>query len=52
VVDDSTLKIVGGRGGNSLGELMRYEFAADGSVARVRGDSGMSMTPWAVPDGD
>jgi CubicO group peptidase (beta-lactamase class C family) len=52
VVDDKTLKIVGGRGGNSLGELMRYEFAADGSVARVRGDSGMSMTPWAVPDGD
>ncbi|SHF79504.1 CubicO group peptidase, beta-lactamase class C family [Jatrophihabitans endophyticus] len=45
VVDDRTLRIVGGRGGNSYGELMRYDFAADGTPRSVRGDSGMTMTP-------
>jgi CubicO group peptidase (beta-lactamase class C family) len=49
VVDDSTLKIVGGRGGNSYGELMTYEFDADGSVRTVRGNSAMSMTPFHIP---
>jgi hypothetical protein len=48
VVDEHTLRIEGGRGGNSYGELMRYEFA-DGAVVAVRGDSGMSMAPWAEP---
>jgi CubicO group peptidase (beta-lactamase class C family) len=52
VVDDNTLKIVGGRGGNSYGEYMRYEFEADGSVARLRADSGMTTTPFAVPESD
>jgi CubicO group peptidase (beta-lactamase class C family) len=49
VVDDSTLKIVGGRGGNSYGELMTYEFDDDGSVRTVRGNSAMSMTPFRLP---
>jgi CubicO group peptidase (beta-lactamase class C family) len=49
VVDDTTLRIVGGRGGNSYGELMRYEFAADGSVRSVRADSGATMTPFRYP---
>jgi CubicO group peptidase (beta-lactamase class C family) len=49
VVDDSTLKIVGGRGGNSYGELMTYEFEDDGSIRTVRGDSAMSMTPFRIP---
>jgi CubicO group peptidase (beta-lactamase class C family) len=50
VIDDSTLKIVGGRGGNSYGETMRYEFDADGTVRSLRGDSGMTMTPFRIPD--
>ncbi|MGN6606589.1 MAG: serine hydrolase domain-containing protein [Jatrophihabitans sp.] len=50
-VDATTLRIVGGRGGNSVGELMRYEFAADGTVARVRGESGMTHLPFTVPSG-
>jgi CubicO group peptidase (beta-lactamase class C family) len=49
VVDDSTLKIVGGRGGNSYGELMTFEFDENGSVRTVRGDSGMSMKPFGTP---
>jgi CubicO group peptidase (beta-lactamase class C family) len=49
VLDDSALRIVGGRGGNSYREVMRYEFAADGSVRSVRGDSGMSHEPWRLP---
>jgi hypothetical protein len=49
VLDDSALRIVGGRGGNSYREVMRYEFAADGSVRSVRGDSGMSHEPWQLP---
>jgi CubicO group peptidase (beta-lactamase class C family) len=49
VVDERTLHIVGGRGANSYGEMMRYEFDGAGAVVRLRGDSGMSMTPFAVP---
>lgn len=49
VIDPATLRIAGGRGGNSYGEKMRYAFAADGSVQTVRGDSGMSMVPFATP---
>jgi CubicO group peptidase (beta-lactamase class C family) len=48
VVDDHSLRIVGGRGGNSYGELMRYEFGPDGIVS-VRGDSGCSLTPFELP---
>jgi CubicO group peptidase (beta-lactamase class C family) len=50
VVDDETLRIVGGRGGNSYGETMRYTFDGDGEVVSLRGDSGMSMTPFLGPD--
>jgi CubicO group peptidase (beta-lactamase class C family) len=50
VIDDNTLKIVGGRGGNAYGETMRYSFDADGAVRSVRGDSGMTMTPFSIPD--
>jgi hypothetical protein len=50
VIDSSTLKIVGGRGGGSVGELMHYDFAADGSIRSVRGESGMTMTPFQPPD--
>ena len=48
-VDATTLRIAGGRGGNSYGEMMRYTFAADGAVQTVRGESGMSMQPFATP---
>lgn len=49
VVDDTTLRIVGGRGGNSYGELMRYEFNADGTVRSLRADSGATVTPFRCP---
>jgi CubicO group peptidase (beta-lactamase class C family) len=49
-VDEATLKITGGTGGNSYGELMRYTFAADGAVESVRGDSGITMRPFAVDE--
>ncbi|HEY2273294.1 MAG TPA: serine hydrolase domain-containing protein [Jatrophihabitantaceae bacterium] len=51
VADDSSLRIVGGRGGNSYRELMRYEFGPDGIVS-VRGDSGMSLRPFELPSDD
>jgi hypothetical protein len=49
VVDDTTLKMVSGPGGGSIGELMRYEFAPDGSIRSVRGGSGMTLRPFAPP---
>jgi CubicO group peptidase (beta-lactamase class C family) len=49
IVDERTLRIVGGRGGNSYGELMRYEHDSTGAIARVRGDSGMTFAPFEVP---
>jgi hypothetical protein len=49
VLDDTGLRIAGGRGGNSYGETMRYAFAADGQVQSVRGESGMSMLPFSTP---
>ena len=49
VVDSSTLKIVDGPGSGSIGELMHYDFADDGSIRSVRGGSGMSMTPFEQP---
>jgi CubicO group peptidase (beta-lactamase class C family) len=49
VVDNSTLRIVGGRGGNSYGELMSYQFEDNGAIRTVRGNSAMSMTPFHIP---
>jgi CubicO group peptidase (beta-lactamase class C family) len=49
VSGDTALRIVGGRGGNSYGELMRYDFGPDGAVRSMRADSGMTMTPWSLP---
>lgn len=49
VIDESTLKMVGGHGGNSYGELITYEFDTDGSIRSVRGNSAMTMTPFEVP---
>ena len=46
VVDDTTLRIVGGKGGNSYGELMRYEFDGAGRVVSLRADSGMTVRPF------
>ena len=46
VVDDTTLKMVGGSGGNSYGEPVPYEFGADGAVVRMRGNSALAMTPF------
>ncbi|HEY0169385.1 MAG TPA: serine hydrolase domain-containing protein [Jatrophihabitans sp.] len=49
VLDDSTLKMVSGPGGGSIGELARYEFEPDGSIRSVRGGSGMTMRPFEPP---
>lgn len=48
VIDERTLRIVGGDGSNSYGETMRYEFAADGRVVSLRADSGMTVHPFAL----
>jgi CubicO group peptidase (beta-lactamase class C family) len=47
VAGDTELKIVGGRGGGSYGELMRFEFAPDGAVRSMRADSAVTHTPWS-----
>jgi len=49
IVDETTLKMVSGPGGASIGEYMRYEFGPDGAITSVRGNSGMSMTPFTLP---
>lgn len=49
VVGPDALRISGGRGGNSYGELMRFEFSSDGAVSRVRGESAMTLTPFQPP---
>lgn len=49
VVDETTLKMVSGSGGMSIGEYMRYEFAPDGSVVSLRGNSGMTSRPFRLP---
>lgn len=49
VIDATSLRIAGGRGGNSYGERMRYTFAPSGMVESVRGESGMSMVPFSTP---
>ncbi len=47
VIDDSTLKIVSGPGTGSTGELLRYEFAPDGTILSVR--AGMTWRPFRAP---
>jgi len=49
VAGDTALRIVGGRGGNSYGERMQYDFGPDGAVRSMRADSAMTMTPWSLP---
>eukprot|EP01041_Mallomonas_annulata_P038556 gene38556-62084_t len=46
VVDDATLRIADTGGYGSYGETLRFEFAADGSVASVRGGSGNTAFPF------
>ncbi|HEX8305795.1 MAG TPA: serine hydrolase domain-containing protein [Jatrophihabitans sp.] len=48
IIDDTTLKIVSGPGGVPIGELIRYEFAPDGTIRSVRG-GGMTMRPFEPP---
>jgi CubicO group peptidase (beta-lactamase class C family) len=50
VIDDHRLKIAGGRGGNSYGETMHYQFEPDGTVRSMRGESGGSSTPFVTPE--
>lgn len=45
VVSDTELKVVGDEGFGGYGEVMRYTFAGDGSIERVRGGSGMTLVP-------
>jgi hypothetical protein len=45
VVSDTELKVVGDEGFGGYGELMRYTFNDDGSVAVIRGGSGMKLVP-------
>ncbi|HET6209054.1 MAG TPA: serine hydrolase domain-containing protein [Jatrophihabitans sp.] len=49
VVDEASLRIVGGSGGGSYGELVRFEFDPDGSPRSIRGDSGITMTRFEQP---
>ncbi len=52
-MDDTSLRITGGSGCGSPGELVRYTFAADGSVESVRGESAATMVPlerFRLPD--
>ncbi len=48
VVSDIELKVVGDEGFGGYGEVMRYTFAEDGSVERIRGASGMTLVPLAA----
>ncbi len=45
IVDDSRLRVVGGSGYGSYGELFEYTFAADGRVRSMRGESGATVVP-------
>ncbi len=49
VIDDRRLKVIGGPGGGSLGEMLHYRFATDGTIESVRGASGMTMKPFSQP---
>ena len=53
IVDESTLRIVGGSGYGSYGELMPFRFADDGTVVSLRGESGGTLVPidrFELPD--
>lgn len=53
VVSDTELKVVDDSGFGGYGELMRYTFADDGGVQRIRGASGQTMVPrdrFTLPD--
>ncbi len=53
IVDESTLRIAGGSGYGSFGELMPFTFAADGTVVSLRGESGGTLVPlerFELPD--
>jgi CubicO group peptidase (beta-lactamase class C family) len=45
VISDSELKVVDDTGFGGYGEVMRYTFADDGSVEKIRGASGQTMVP-------
>jgi CubicO group peptidase (beta-lactamase class C family) len=50
VIDDASLRIVGGSGGGSYGEQVRLEFDEDGSARSIRAESGMTMTRFEQPE--
>jgi len=45
ILDRNTLRVTGGDGYGSFGETFTFTFAADGSVAGVRGESQVSLVP-------
>lgn len=45
IVDNVTLRLGGGSGYGAPGEPMSYTFAADGTVASLRGPSGATLVP-------
>jgi CubicO group peptidase (beta-lactamase class C family) len=45
VVSDTGLKVIDDPGFGGYGEIMRYTFAGDGSVEKIRGASGQTMVP-------
>ena len=51
-VDDSTLRIVSGSGFGAVGETIRYEFDAAGTVTRLRAGGGMTFWPFDVAEAD
>jgi len=53
IADESTLRISGGSGYGSYGELMPFTFANDGTVVSLRGESGGTLVPigaFELPD--
>ena len=53
IVDETTLRVIGGSGYGSYGELFEYTFGADGRVERMRGESGATVLPiesFTLPD--
>lgn len=45
VVSDTELKVIDEEGFGGYGEKMRYTFASDGSVEKVRGMTGHTLVP-------
>jgi CubicO group peptidase (beta-lactamase class C family) len=53
IIDDKTLRISGGSGYGSFGELFEYSFSADGSPESIRAESGATLRPlatYSLPD--